>query len=49
MFPRRRLLALAAAFTVFAALGAVAATLGSMETTGDTGAESSVVQDDQRP
>jgi hypothetical protein len=49
MFPRRRILAIAAAFTVFAALGAAAATLQGMETTAGTGAETAIVQDAIRP
>ncbi|MCU1543103.1 MAG: hypothetical protein JWM50_968 [Microbacteriaceae bacterium] len=51
MFPRRRrrILTIAAAFAVFAALGAAAATLQGMETTAGTDAESSVVQDAIRP
>ena len=49
MVSRKRLLALAAAFAVFTALGVAAATLQGIETTADTGGESSVVQDAVRP
>jgi hypothetical protein len=49
MLARKRLLAITAAFALFAALGVAAASLDRMETTAGTTAETTVVQDAVRP